>query len=63
MVVYTRFLSLLEMVWSFIPDFFVYWRWCGRLYTSFLRLYEMVWSFIPDFLVCWRWCGRLYQIS
>ena len=76
MVIYIRFLSLLEMMWSFIPDFFVCWRCCGRLYqisssvgddvvvyTRFLSLLEMVRSFIPDFLVCWRCCGRLYQIS
>ena len=32
MVVYTRFLSPLEMLLSFIPDFLVCKRCCGRLY-------------------------------
>ena len=74
MVVYTRFLRLLELLWSFIPDFVVCWRWCDRLYmyqisssvgddvavySRFFRLLEMVWSFILDFLVSWRCCGRL----
>ena len=31
-VVYIRFLHLLEIVLTFISDFLVCWRWCGRLY-------------------------------
>ena len=58
MDVYTRFLSLFEMVRSFIPDFLVCWR-----YQSFSSIGDGVVVYILVFFVCMRWCGRLYQIS